>query len=509
MSKSDHEEQTIEDIEGHISALLGEVKRDINVSRRSRIYCNRNLKMESIELFGFDMDYTMALYQQEKLESLSIQLTLDKLVANHGYPEEIKALHYDPKYAVRGLVVDSAMGNLLKMDRYGHVGRVLHGRKPLDKDERRKAYRKSRIRLSSARYHWIDTLFGLPEAVMYGALVEFFDAKDGKADYQQLFADIRSSIDMAHRDDTLKTIIKADLAGYIHKDEGLAETLHKLRSSGKKLFLLTNSYWPYTNAVMTYLLDGERKAYPTWRNYFDVCIVGGRKPAFFTEKNPFIGIDPETGDQLDGTVKELLRGRVYQGGNIYDFEDMTGVRGERVLYVGDHIYGDILKLRKTHIWRTAMVLQELENETRISERFGQDINDLDLLDRRRRNLESEIDYQVTMLKRLHKLADAYEARDPRLRSRLETAKQEAKETLDRLRARLGFIEDECNALEDSIELAYNRHWGPIFRDGNENTRFGQQVSDYADIYTSRVSNFLSYSPLRYFRAPRKLMPHEL
>jgi len=34
------------------------------------------------------------------------------------------------------------------------------------------------------------------------------------------------------------------------------------------------------------------------------------------------------------------------------------------------------------------------------------------------------------------------------------------------------------------------------------------VEDYACVYTSRVSNFLAYSPVQYFRAPRALMPHE-
>jgi len=50
---------------------------------------------------------------------------------------------------------------------------------------------------------------------------------------------------------------------------------------------------------------------------------------------------------------------------------------------------------------------------------------------------------------------------------------------------------------------------PILREGNENSRFGEQVNDYADLYTSRVSNFGPYSPLRYFRAPRRPMPHEV
>jgi hypothetical protein len=49
----------------------------------------------------------------------------------------------------------------------------------------------------------------------------------------------------------------------------------------------------------------------------------------------------------------------------------------------------------------------------------------------------------------------------------------------------------------------------MFREGTENSRFGDQVEDYACVYTSRVSNFLSYSPLRFFRSPRDQMPHEL
>src|SRR5262249_44309976 len=158
-------------------------------------------------------------------------------------------------------------------------------------------------------------------------------------------------------------------------DPRLAEMLHKLRSSHKKIFLLTNSAWDYTDAVMSYLLDGERSAYPSWRHYFDVIIVGGTKPLFFTDKRPFEMLDPETGKKLDRKAKSLSRDRVYQGGNIFDFEDMSAVRGDHVLYVGDHIYGDILRLRKSHTWRTAMVLQELELEYQITERLEEQISD--------------------------------------------------------------------------------------------------------------------------------------
>jgi 5'-nucleotidase len=494
-----------------LGALLGEAVTEIDVSRKNRVFCNRNLRMDTIEMIGFDMDYTLALYHQDRLEQLSIELTLQKLVDKHGYAPEIRDLGYDPRWAIRGLVVDKKHGNLFKMDRHAYVGRCYHGFRELTHDERKQTYRNEKINLSSDRYEWIDTLFSLPEAVMYAALVDWSERGARPVDYDRLFTDIRTAIDEAHRDDTLKSVIKADLAAFIVKDPQLGEALHKFRSSGKKLFLLTNSLYDYTAAVMSYLLDGERKAYPSWRNYFDIVMVGAGKPAFFNELRPFVHIDPVSGAPIANggePVKHLARDKVYQAGNVVAFEQITGIKGEQVLYIGDHIYGDILRLRKQHMWRTAMVLQELEREIAVSDRLEGQIKDLELLDRRHRNLESEIDYQSLRLKKIQRLLD-----DPAtvaaLRPRLEEARKATRESLDALRDRAGLMDSEVGSLEDRIDRAYNAHWGSCLREGNENSRFGEQVNDYADLYTSRVSNFGPYSPLRYFRAPRRPMPHEI
>ena len=501
---------TVPELDPAIGTLLGETTTEIDVARKNRVFCNRNLRMDSIEMIGFDMDYTIALYHQDKLEQLSIELTLNKLIQKHGYPEELRSLAYDPRWAIRGLMVDRQLGNVFKMDRHAYVGRCYHGFRELDHDQRRAAYRNDKINLSSDRFEWIDTLFGLPEAVMYTTIVDWADRQTGTVDYDKLFGDIRAAIDEAHRDDTLKTVIKADLPSFIVKDPLLGETLHKFRSSGKKLFLLTNSLWDYTSVVMSYLLDGERKAYPSWRNYFDIVIVGGAKPAFFNELRPFVQIDPQTNQPMasNGEIKHLSRDKVYQGGNVVAFEQMTGIKGEQVLYIGDHIYGDILRLRKQHMWRTAMVVQELEREISVSDRLAAQIEDLDLLDRRHRNLESEIDYQTLRLKKIQRLLDD-EGTSLGLRQRLEDERRAARASVDGLRDRANLMTNELDSLEQRIDRAYNPHWGSCLREGNENSRFGEQVNDYADLYTSRVSNFGPYSPLRYFRAPRRPMPHEI
>ena len=41
---------------------------------------------------------------------------------------------------------------------------------------------------------------------------------------------------------------------------------------------------------------------------------------------------------------------------------MIGAHGKDVLYIGDHIFGDILKSKKIRGWRTFLVIPELAHE---------------------------------------------------------------------------------------------------------------------------------------------------
>src|SRR5689334_25121337 len=86
--------------------LIQSATRPQDIPRENRIFVNRNLRLDRIELVGFDMDYTLALYNQAKIEELSMRATLHKLVTTKSYPDEIRALAYDPNLGIRGLVVD-------------------------------------------------------------------------------------------------------------------------------------------------------------------------------------------------------------------------------------------------------------------------------------------------------------------------------------------------------------------------------------------------------------------
>ena len=205
----------VPDLDSQLGLLLGETTTEIDVPRKNRVFCNRNLRMDTIEMIGFDMDYTLALYHQDRLERLSIELTLGKLIGKHGYPEPIRALHYNPLWAIRGVMVDRQLGNVFKLDRHSYVGRCYHGFRELTHEERKSIYRNEKINLSLDRFEWIDTLFGLPEAVMYTTLVDWSDKQTGTVQYDKLFGDIRTAIAEAHRDDTLKSVLMADLPSYI------------------------------------------------------------------------------------------------------------------------------------------------------------------------------------------------------------------------------------------------------------------------------------------------------
>ena len=127
-------------------------------------------------MVGFDMDYTLALYNQAKIEELSMRATLHKLVTTKGYPDEIRAWPTTRCWRIRGLVVDRVQRQHLQA-RPLRLPRARPPRPDADRSRRKisELYQRERMRLSNRRYAWIDSLFALPEAVLYACLVDYFD----------------------------------------------------------------------------------------------------------------------------------------------------------------------------------------------------------------------------------------------------------------------------------------------------------------------------------------------
>lgn len=465
------------------------------------IFVNRNLDLTKIHLVGFDMDYTLAIYFKREIEELAFNLTVEQLVKRKGYPEAIASFRYDPNFAIRGLILDKRRGNLLKIDRFKVVGRATHGTKPMASEAIPASYER-KILAGAKEFVSIDTLFSLPEANLFAMLVDYFDAHEPvrRDDYSQLFDDIKWCIDTIHNDGSLKGLIALDVPKYIYKDPYLALALDKLRKSGKKLFLLTNSYWEYTNLVMTYLLDGELPDYGNWREYFDFIGVGARKPDFFVTDSPFWVVDP-TDESLSPFEGESFDpGLIYQHGNAMSLEKLSGYKGEAILYVGDHIFGDILRSNKNGGWRAALVIQELEEMLHRARALRHERDRLTMLE----ELRQKIDREILLVN--HKIGKLQEVQDPG--DRLQYELQRLHDAAGNLTKRLDELVQHIIDLETQIDTAYHPSWGEIFTELGEISRFGDQVRDFACIYTSRVSNFLLYPEDYTFKAMRERMAHE-
>ena len=456
-----------------------------------RVFVNRTLRMDHIQAIGFDMDYTLAVYTTQA-ERLTWTLALQRVVKELSLPQEALSLEYDPTFTIRGLVIDTMKGNILKVDGHKFVQRALHGTRQLDHDEIRALYRNTLIKLQGKRFFAVDSLFERPEVYMYATLVDLLERLNGNKPlgprkYSRLFWTIRRCVDEVHADGSLKGHFVKDLPRYIEKLHGLGDTLHILRSSGKKLFLLTNSEWTYVQAVMSYLLDDARPEYRSWRHYFDLVVVSSGKPGFFTSRTPFVEIDPKTGEEVGGVPEKFERDRVYARGNLKDFEEKWTFSGDAVLYVGDNIYADIVRSKKRGTWRTALIIPEMEEELQSTQMIASYAKALLEIEKRMR----EVNLKLRALKISQRKGSA-----------VHPAMEETRRMLKKLLVQRA-------QLEHQILRPFNPRFGMLFKEGSEHSLFGAQVEAYACIYTSSVLNLGLYSPLEYYRSPHDFLPHEV
>ncbi len=210
--------------------------------------------------------------------------------------------------------------------------------------------------------------------------------------------------------------------------------------------------------------------------------------------------DPEHG--------ELRPGVMYHQGNLTDFEKHIGLSGDEVLYVGDHIYGDILRSKRDSAWRTVMIIPEMETELRNRHRIAPTIDEWDRYERQLRQISDRLSFDTDLLGRLRAGGEiALFNGDPMtdVTSAVGAFETELKEQTARYHQLVG----HCRALERNIDSQFHPRWGSLFKEGNEHSIFGSQVASYACLYTSRVSNFLAYAPTHYFRSPPDYLPHEI
>ncbi|XP_025941026.1 cytosolic purine 5'-nucleotidase-like isoform X1 [Apteryx rowi] len=294
--------------------------------------------------------------------------------------------------------------------------------------------------------------------------------------FRSMFQDVREAMDHVHLSGCLKEKTLENLEKYVVKDPRVPLLLSRMKEVGK-VFLATNSDYSYTDAIMSYLFDfsGKDEAgspQRPWRSYFDLIVVDTRKPLFFAEGTVLRQVNTDTGNLRMGTYTGPLQHcAVYSGGSSDLVCDLLGVKGKDILYVGDHIFGDILKSKKRQGWRTFLVVPELARELQVwtekSELF-EELRRLDLL-----------------------LAELYQD--------LDSSSSE--------RPDISSIKHQIQKVTHEMDMCYGK-MGSLFRCGSRQTLFASQLMRYADLYAASFINFLYYPFSYLFRAAPALMPHE-
>ncbi|CAH1781018.1 unnamed protein product, partial [Owenia fusiformis] len=440
------------------------------------IFSNNELSLGDINVYGFDYDYTLASYRDE-LHFLIYQLGREALVNQLKYPKAILGLEYNPGFAVRGIHYDIRKGLLMKIDAFHNIqpGTVYRGLEPVEYSEVIELYGGTHVSVEYVSpffgknaMHQLMDLFALPEVTLLSNITQYFNEKNIAYDPEYVFYDVRNAVQGIHTSGLLHQKIMENLDVYIEKGPEVAELLQNLAAAGKKLFLLSNSGFPFVDKGMTYMIG------PDWMDLFDVCIVNARKPKFFHQKSrPFRIYEKETGMRTWDRVSSLQKGKIYQEGNVSLFSGMTGWIGSQVLYCGDHVYSDLADPGLRHGWRTGAIIPELENEISIQNSIS---------------FKTSMAWMITLQNLIERL-QIYD----------DSESQEV----------LHVWMKERDDLRNFSKEVFNPQFGSVFRTYHNPTYFFRRLHRLADLYMSSIVNLSNYSDQHTFYPRRWALPHEV
>ncbi len=460
------------------------------------IFVNRTINLRSIKAIGYDMDYTLVHYHVNEWEATAFSHAKANLLAM-GYP--VAEIEFDPKNVIRGLAIDLEEGNLVKATRFGYVIRASHGTAFLSYEDARRSYSGTMVDLAEDRFEFINTLFSLSEASLFAQLVDLMDAGqiEKRIGYRGLYQAVVSSLDGAHNDGTLKRDIVDDPERFIDPDPDGVLALVDQFNAGKRLMLITNSEWEYTVRIMEYAFDPYLPEGMSWRDLFEAIIVSADKPSFFTADKQLYKVVDEDAALLRPHIGKIEPGSVFYGGCATQIENFLELSGDEILYVGDHLFGDVHFSKALLRWRTALILRELESEVAGLRGFRADELKLESMMAQKSALETEMSAVRLALQR-----DRLGYAPP------PDGVDYEKGRLDELRSQIAALDDEITPLAIAASRLRNEAWGPLMRSGIDKSLFARQVEKYADCYTSRVANLVNVSPFALLRASRVDLPHD-
>ena len=440
--------------------------------------------MKRIKAIGFDMDYTIVRYNSEAFESFTYKAIVEKLISEKNYPKDIQNLKFDFSQVIQGLVIDRKRGNVLKVSRFGKVKSASHGTKLMDYQVQQNIYSNRVIDLNDHNIQSLDTSFSISNGVLFAQLVDLKDNGLNLPSYESMAEDIKEVLDLAHADGTLKSEVRNNIGKYIIQDPEIANLFERYKKYGKKLMVITNSDFAYSKLLLDYTITPFLKEHKSWKDLFDITITLSGKPGFFTGRNRFLAVDDKTG--LMSNHEGPVTSGIYQGGHAGKLQKDLGLEGDEILYLGDHIYGDVVSIKKTFNWRTGMVLDPLAEEVESIVKSTPIQTEINKLMTKKEELETKLN-ELDLKKK-------------------EDNEEVSKKEINKLFAEIEKVNGNISELLVKYRSHFNQNWGEMMRAGQEESRFADQVEKYACIYMAKVSDLLKYSPKTYFSLLRESYP---
>ncbi|XP_018648838.1 putative 5'-nucleotidase domain-containing proteinical protein [Schistosoma mansoni] len=428
------------------------------------VFVNNEVKLNKIQVYGFDYDYTLAHYTSD-LDEFIFNESRNWLVEQMkfvcaAWEEDFNTEHHTNIH-LKQLELELAklwieLEKLITLEKYWAFLR-----------ESLKVFEQTTILSSLAMMIQLMDFFRLPEINLLCSIIDFFDRHG--IDYKPVYVyqDVSTAVARVHKSGLLGQTVMSDPERYIAKAPQLSTFLHRLVENNKKLFVISNSSAAYIDKGLKFLVGND------WQELFDVIISRANKPSFF--KSP-LGQFRRT--DISGTFKDweavqtFKRGQIYEGGCLEEMIKLTGWSSASILYFGDHVYADLADVASTYGWMTGAVIPELESELIAA---------------------NNPDFKIN-LKRLRML-------EKLIQENQHVHTDEAKLLLEKWL-------DERNALRRGSKCVFNPQFGSIFRSFHNPSYFSQRLGQYATLYTSRVTNLLHFPLDHTFYPKRTALPHE-